>query len=72
MCVVSFTIKNLEISPLALSDYLCREKKWNISPIHKPLGIHVSVTLANCDAVKNELAGHVKEGLEYLKANKIK
>jgi hypothetical protein len=52
-----------------LASILNREKKWNISPIHIPNGIHLSLTLANCNNAANQLAIDVKEAIASLKAN---
>jgi len=53
---------------LALGDYLSHEKKWNLSSLHKPYGIHISVTLANHSQVINNLAKDVQDGLQFLKS----
>ena len=63
LCVIAFTSTNPYVSHLALTDFLKHERKWNISAIHKPNGIHVSVTLANADNVKNRLSKDVKDGM---------
>ena len=44
-----------------------------MAPIHKPHGLHVSLTLANYENVVNNLDKDVREGIEYLrKENKDK
>lgn len=70
LCVIAFTTTDPDCSHLSLSDFLNYEKKWNISSIHKPDGIHVSVTLANADNVREKLAKDVEEGLVYLRKKK--
>ena len=53
LCVIAFT--PTECSHLALSDFLNHNRSWNVAPIHKPDGIHISLTLANYENVKNKL-----------------
>lgn len=67
LCVIAFCPNPNNGKHLQLTDYLKHEKKWNISSIHKPYGIHISVTIANADNVKNHLSKDVKDGLEYIK-----
>lgn len=48
--------------------HLSKEKNWKISAIHLPNGIHLSVTLGNCDNVRDKLAADVREAMEKLKS----
>lgn len=47
-----------------------QQKSWNISTVHKPNGLHISVTHANCENVRKNLARDVAEGVEYVRAKK--
>ena len=69
LCVISFNSTHPQCSHLDLTDFLKHERNWNISSIHKPNGIHISVTLANADNVKNRLAQDIKDGFEYASKN---
>ena len=53
-----------------LADYLNKEKDWKIAPIHKPNGIHISLTLANYENVAEKLPDDIREGLKFLKDSK--
>jgi len=48
---------------------LNKEKGYDISPIHLPNGIHISMTLANCEKMQNDLANDILAGFEFLKTN---
>lgn len=73
LCVISFTTSDPGVSSLRLGDFLSHEKKWNLSALHKPSGIHISVTLANANQVIENLAKDVEEGLHFIKSKgKIK
>lgn len=65
LCVVAFQIDVVDC--FSVSSLLAKEKGWKISALHIPKGLHVSVTLANCDNVKNKLASDVREAIEILK-----
>ncbi len=52
-----------------LCGYLKKEKHYDISPIHLPNGIHISITLANCDNMMRNLANDVIESIKFLKEN---
>ena len=67
MCALAFVSET--INCFALSSYLNKEKGYDISPIHLPNGIHISVTLANCKKMLEDLTNDVVEGLKYLKSN---
>lgn len=61
VCALAFTSEN--VSCLDLSSYLNKEKGYDISPIHLPNGIHLSMTLANCEKMQTELGKDVITGL---------
>lgn len=63
LCVIAFSTSEPELSSLALGDYLNQQKSWNISTVHKPNGLHISVTHANCENVRKNLAKDVAEGV---------
>jgi hypothetical protein len=71
--VISFTTTEPGYSPLTLGDFLSHERKWNLSALHKPSGIHISVTLANANQVINNLSKDVEDGLQHIRSKgKIK
>ncbi len=70
VCALAFTSEN--VSCLDLSSYLNKEKGYDISPIHLPTGIHISMTLANCEKMQAELAKDIIAGFEYLKTQPAK
>ena len=43
-----------------------------MAPIHKPDGIHISITLANYENVKNKLPIDVNDGIRFLEKSKNK
>lgn len=59
LCVIGFTTNGPGLSHLSLGDFLTQEKHWNISTVHKPNGLHISVTHANSENVRNKLAKDV-------------
>lgn len=65
LCVVAFVIDVADCYSVA--SLLGKERGWKISSIHLPKGLHVSVTLANCDNVKNKLAADVRDAVEKVK-----
>ncbi len=65
VCALAFSTDN--VSCLDLSSYLNKEKGYDISPIHLPDGIHISVTLANCEKMQSDLDKDIKSGFEFLK-----
>ena len=52
-----------EVDSYKVNDYLSKQKGWKISAIHLPKGLHVSVTLSNCENVKTKLAKDVREAI---------
>jgi glutamate/tyrosine decarboxylase-like PLP-dependent enzyme len=57
LCAIGF--QTTSVSIFAVSDYLIKQKQWNISPIHLPDALHISLTVANCENVKKHLAADV-------------
>lgn len=70
ICVISF--RPNDISSYKLSSFLGREKGWDLSSLHRPEGIHISVTPANQAKVRSDLARDVKEGIEAVIRDPIK
>lgn len=70
LCVIAF--RCTEISSLDLADYLNHEYSWGVSSLHKPVAIHVSLTLANYENVVNKLPEDVKKGLKALETEGVK
>ena len=56
-----------EVDAYKMNEYLKKRKNWQISSIHLPKGLHVSVTLANCENVRKHLANDVRETIQALK-----
>ena len=70
VCALAFTSES--VSCLDLSSYLNKEKGYDISPIHLPTGIHISITLANCEKMQRELGKDIMAGFEFLKTQPAK
>lgn len=65
LCVLAFQTDIVDC--FSVSSFLTKEKGWKISAIHLPKGLHISVTLANCNNVGQNLAKDVKEAIEKVK-----
>jgi sphinganine-1-phosphate aldolase len=61
ICVVSFRPK--DIGSYKLSSFLGRERGWELSSLHRPEGIHISVTPSNQEKVRTNLVKDVKDGI---------
>lgn len=48
------------VNVFAVCSYLEKNKGWHLSAIHKPKGMHVSVTPANAENVRDNLAKDVR------------
>lgn len=66
LCVIAF---GTSCSHLLLADFLNYERGWSVAPIHKPDGLHLSLTLANYENIKNNLFDDVNDGIRYLEEN---
>ena len=58
LCVLAF--ETTTVPCFNVLAHLSKEKNWKIPAIHLPIGIHLSVTLGNCDNGRNKLAADVK------------
>jgi hypothetical protein len=63
--VISF--RSTEFCSYKLSSYLGRERNWDLSSLHRPEGIHISVTIANEGKVNSDLARDIRDGIEAVK-----
>ena len=57
LCVIAFNTKKVDVYSVA--SYLNTKKGWALSTLHRPKGIHVSITPANCENVRFNLAKDV-------------
>jgi hypothetical protein len=68
--VVAFNTTNVDIYNVCA--YLQKNYNWNLGAIHRPKGIHVSVTPANAKNVSKNLASNVASAIAYLLSSKEK
>lgn len=63
ICALAFSYSTPYISCFDIVSYLVKVKGWELSPIHLPNGIHVSMTLANYEAISKQLPIDVKSAI---------
>jgi hypothetical protein len=64
--VICFNTTSIHI--FSLVDLLSKRHNWQFTKTNKPLGAHFAITDANYHECKN-LAGHVKDCMDDIKAN---
>ena len=65
LCVIAFD--TTEVNVYDVNDYLGKEKGWHLSPLHLPRGCHIGLTPANCENVRDNLVGEIREAINFLK-----